>query len=181
VVVADHGDRQRREVGGAQQLHAGLGVGAHHPHLLVRQPRGLVEHVGRDGELADVVHEQADAELAQAVAEAVVAAPAAVVGPALARPGAAGDQQPEHGDLDAVAVRVGVEGAEVVERERRLGNLQQVGDERVGDLRERGDDAVGQPRALAQRGAGGIERVAGGAVHALARLWRERLDDVDAP
>jgi hypothetical protein len=115
VVVADHRDRQRREVGGAQQLDPGLGMGPHDRHLLVGEAGGLVEHLRRHGELADVVHEQADAELAHAVAEAVVAATAAVVDPALAGPGAAGDQQAEHGDLDAVAVGVGVEGAEVVD------------------------------------------------------------------
>ena len=110
-------------------------------HLLVGQPAGLVEHLGRDRELADVVHEQAEAELAHAVVEAVVAAAAAVVGPAVRGPGAAGDQQPEHGDLDAVAVGVVVEGGEVVERQRRVGAVEQVLDHRAGHVGERLDDA----------------------------------------
>ena len=98
--------------------------------LLVGQPAGLVEHLGRDGELADVVHQQAEAELAHALVDAVVAAAAAVVDPAVGLPGAAGDQQPEHGHLDAVAVRVVVERAEVVEGQRGLGAVEEVVDHR---------------------------------------------------
>ena len=86
VVVADDGDRERREVGRAQQLDAGVRVGLHDRHLLVGQAAGLVEDLGRDGELADVVDEQPEAELAHALVEAVVAAAAAEVGPAVGAP-----------------------------------------------------------------------------------------------
>ena len=58
-------------------------MGLHDVHLGVGQPAGLVEDLRRDGELADVVHEQAEAELAHPVLEPVVAAAAAVVDPAV--------------------------------------------------------------------------------------------------
>ena len=96
VVVAHDGDRDRREVGGAQELDAGVRVGLHDRHLVAGQAAGLVEDLGRDGELADVVHQQAEAELAQPLLQPVVAAAAAEVGPAVGRPRAARDQQAEH-------------------------------------------------------------------------------------
>ncbi len=179
VVVADDRDGERREVGGTQELDAGVGVGPHDLHLVVGEPAGLVEDLRRYGELADVVDEQTEAELAHAVVEAVVAAAAAEVGPAVDAPGAAGDQQPEHGDLDAVAVRVVVEGAEVVQRERGVRAVEQVVDHRGRDLRERVHDGVRHPGAGAQGGAGGGERVAGRAVDLGAGLGRQRLGDVD--
>ena len=147
--------------------------------LLVGQAAGLVEDLRRHGELADVVHEQPEAELAHALVEAVVAAAAAVVRPAVGAPGAAGDQQPEHGHLDAVAVRVVVEGGEVVERQRGVGAVEQVVDHRAGDVGERLDDRVRHAGAGAQRGARGGDRVAGRLVDLGARLGRQRLGDVD--
>ena len=170
VVVAHDAQRQRRHVGRAQQLDAGVRVGLHQPELLGGQAAGLVEHLRRDRELADVVHEQPEAELAHAVVDAVHAAAAAVVGPAVGPPGAAGDQQPEHRHLDAVAVRVVVEGAEVVQRQRRLGAVEQVLDHRGGHVGERLDHGVRHARAVAQRAVGGADGLGRDALWTFARV-----------
>ena len=161
VVVAHDRDASGERSAGRSSSTPACGVGLHDRHLLVGQAAGLVEDLGRHGELADVVDQQPEAELAHALVEAVVAAAAAVVGPAVGAPGAAGDQQAEHGDLDAVAVRVVVERGEVVQRERGVGAVEQVVDHRAGDVGERLDDRARHPGAGAQRGAGGRERDAG--------------------
>ena len=120
-----------------------------------------------------------------------MAAAAAEVGPAVGAPGAAGDQQAEHGDLDAVAVRVVVEGGEVVQRQRGVGAVQQVVDHRGGDVGERLDDACGMPEpvrsaALAAVSAAPVAlwtlaRVSGVSGSAMSIVGAEVVLDPDRP
>ena len=120
-------------------------------------------------------------DIPESVRSALLAAASApaVVDPAFGLPLAAGDQQAEHGDLDAVAVRVVVEGRQVIQRQRGVGTIQEVVDHRAGDVVQGLDDRARHAGARAQGDARGGDRGAGGLVHLGARLDRQRLGDVD--
>ncbi len=50
-----------------QDVPAVFRVGLHHGHLFIREPAGFVEHIQRSFDLADVVHQGADAEHAELI------------------------------------------------------------------------------------------------------------------
>jgi len=96
-------------------------VAAHDRGLVAGQGAGLVEDRQRDGELADVVQQGAEAELVQAAFGALDVAATAVVLPAGAREQLAAEQDAERADVDAVLMGVGVGRRQVAEDDRGPG------------------------------------------------------------
>src|SRR5439155_11977950 len=91
----------------------------------------------RDGDLADVMQQQPEAELVQAALHALDVTAAAVVLPAAAREQLAAEEDAERADVDAVLMGVGVGRGEVAEDDRGPGVRGDAGHDAFDDGAER--------------------------------------------